>query len=131
MDVVRAHAGVDEASLGVVPVFGDGGAVCRRRDLCGSATGWRDSLILVVVIVSVDAVAVRADRASSMFARSTTAALRRQEYVMQENSVEDATSSAAQDAELEDLDSLDDVDFDLDEVENKIAPLALAVRGGR
>jgi hypothetical protein len=50
---------------------------------------------------------------------------------MQENSVEDATSSAAQYAELEDLDSLDDVDFDLDEVENKIAPLALAVRGRR
>ncbi|MFI9627274.1 ammosamide/lymphostin RiPP family protein [Streptomyces sp. NPDC052042] len=35
-------------------------------------------------------------------------------------------AEAAEDTELEALDDLDDVDFDLDEVENKIAPLALA-----
>jgi hypothetical protein len=35
----------------------------------------------------------------------------------------------AQVDEVEELDDLDDVDFDLDEVENKIAPLALAVSG--
>ncbi|MEU6064757.1 MULTISPECIES: ammosamide/lymphostin RiPP family protein [Streptomyces] len=40
---------------------------------------------------------------------------------------EDAPADAeSQDTELEGLDDLDDVDFDLDEVENKIAPLALA-----
>ncbi|MGW7364405.1 ammosamide/lymphostin RiPP family protein [Streptomyces sp. NPDC054841] len=37
-----------------------------------------------------------------------------------------AAGAVAPDAELESLDDLDDVDFDLDEVENKIAPLALA-----
>ncbi|MER5359011.1 ammosamide/lymphostin RiPP family protein [Streptomyces sp. NPDC002785] len=36
-------------------------------------------------------------------------------------------AEASEDTELEALDDLDDVDFDLDEVENKIAPLALAV----
>ncbi|MEU2156231.1 ammosamide/lymphostin RiPP family protein [Streptomyces sp. NPDC019396] len=37
-----------------------------------------------------------------------------------------APQAEAEDTELEALDDLDDVDFDLDEVENKIAPLALA-----
>ncbi|MFD7597382.1 ammosamide/lymphostin RiPP family protein [Kitasatospora sp. NPDC059812] len=39
---------------------------------------------------------------------------------------ETAGAETAEDTELDALDELDDVDFDLDEVENKIAPLALA-----
>ncbi|MFE7528110.1 ammosamide/lymphostin RiPP family protein [Kitasatospora sp. NPDC057542] len=39
---------------------------------------------------------------------------------------EAAEAETAEDTELDALDELDDVDFDLDEVENKIAPLALA-----
>ncbi|MFJ1935602.1 ammosamide/lymphostin RiPP family protein [Kitasatospora sp. NPDC088160] len=39
---------------------------------------------------------------------------------------ETAGTESAEDTELDALDELDDVDFDLDEVENKIAPLALA-----
>ncbi|MEV7357647.1 ammosamide/lymphostin RiPP family protein [Kitasatospora sp. NPDC091276] len=39
---------------------------------------------------------------------------------------ETAGTETAEDTELDALDELDDVDFDLDEVENKIAPLALA-----
>lgn len=40
----------------------------------------------------------------------------------------DSQQSSAQpiDSDVEGLDDLDNVDFDLDEVENKIAPLALA-----
>jgi hypothetical protein len=51
---------------------------------------------------------------------------------MDETAAQIATDSANQptdgsvEPELMDLDSLDDFDFDLDEVENKIAPLALA-----
>lgn len=36
------------------------------------------------------------------------------------------TAETEPEARVEDLDDLDDIDFDLDEVENKIAPLALA-----
>lgn len=43
---------------------------------------------------------------------------------MSEQSVSEAETV---DDELEELDDLGDVDFDLDEVENKIAPLALAL----
>ncbi|TYR62711.1 ammosamide/lymphostin RiPP family protein [Streptomyces parvus] len=35
--------------------------------------------------------------------------------------------NAAAELEIDDLADLDDIDFDLDEVENKIAPLALAL----
>ncbi|MGW2022453.1 ammosamide/lymphostin RiPP family protein [Streptomyces decoyicus] len=35
--------------------------------------------------------------------------------------------NAAAELEVDDLADLDDIDFDLDEVENKIAPLALAL----
>jgi hypothetical protein len=38
-----------------------------------------------------------------------------------------AATDVIADTEFEGLDDLDDVNFDLDEVENKIAPLALAV----
>ncbi len=39
----------------------------------------------------------------------------------------DVIADTGDDTEFEGLDDLDDVNFDLDEVENKIAPLALAV----
>lgn len=45
------------------------------------------------------------------------------ESAVSEQSVSEAE---AVENELEELDDLGDVDFDLDEVENKIAPLALA-----
>ena len=44
---------------------------------------------------------------------------------MSEQSVQ---AAEAVESELDELDDLGDVDFDLDEVENKIAPLALAGR---
>lgn len=46
------------------------------------------------------------------------------ESAVSEQSVSEAETV---DDELEELDDLGDVDFDLDEVENKIAPLALAL----
>lgn len=42
-------------------------------------------------------------------------------------SEQSASQAEAVESELEELDDLGDVDFDLDEVENKIAPLALAL----
>lgn len=44
---------------------------------------------------------------------------------MSEKNVTETVDTEAE-AQVEDLDDLDDIDFDLDEVENKIAPLALA-----